>query len=119
VASNRLYYGDNLDVLRRHVRDECVDLVYLDPPFQSGKNYNIFFRNEAGVSSEEQVQAFKDTWFWGLESARDVRGCQRVPCNNRYRDSRNRERRRKRSGVGRVEVGPRRVTRRGATGLGW
>ena len=65
---NQLFYGDNLDVLRRHVGDESVDLVYLDPPFQSGKNYNIFFRNESGSKSEEQVQAFKDTWFWGPEA---------------------------------------------------
>ena len=65
---NQLFYGDNLDVLRRHVGNESIDLIYLDPPFQSGKNYNIFFRNESGSKSEEQVQAFKDTWFWGLEA---------------------------------------------------
>jgi len=68
MVENKLFYGDNLDVLRRHVRDESVDLIYLDPPFQSGRNYNIFFRNEAGVGSEEQVRAFKDTWNWGLEA---------------------------------------------------
>jgi site-specific DNA-methyltransferase (adenine-specific) len=68
VSTNRLFYGDNLDVLRRHIKDESVDLIYLDPPFQSGRNYNIFFRNEAGVGSEEQVRAFKDTWTWGLEA---------------------------------------------------
>jgi DNA modification methylase len=67
---NELYYGDNLDVLRRHVPTESVDLIYLDPPFQSGKDYNIFFRNEAGVGSEAQVRAFKDTWWWGPESER-------------------------------------------------
>lgn len=66
---NKLYYGDNLDVLRRHVPDESVDLIYLDPPFHSGKNYNIFFRNPAGIASEEQVRAFKDTWWWGTEAA--------------------------------------------------
>jgi DNA modification methylase len=70
-VGNELFYGDNLDVLRRHVKDEVVDLIYLDPPFQSGKNYNIFFRNEAGVGAEEQVQAFKDTWSWGIEAERN------------------------------------------------
>jgi DNA modification methylase len=68
MEENKLFYGDNLDVLRRHVGDESVDLIYLDPPFQSGRNYNIFFRNEAGVRAEEQVRAFKDTWTWGLEA---------------------------------------------------
>jgi site-specific DNA-methyltransferase (adenine-specific) len=68
MPENRLYYGDNLDVLSKHIRDESVDLIYLDPPFQSGRNYNIFFRNEAGVRAEEQVRAFKDTWTWGLEA---------------------------------------------------
>lgn len=68
MAANQLFYGDNLDVLRMHVDDSSVDLIYLDPPFQSGRNYNIFFRNEAGIGAEEQVQAFKDTWYWGPEA---------------------------------------------------
>jgi site-specific DNA-methyltransferase (adenine-specific) len=68
MEENKLFYGDNLDVLRRHVGDQSVDLVYLDPPFQSGRNYNIFFRNEAGIGAEEQVRAFKDTWTWGPEA---------------------------------------------------
>ena len=64
---NKLYYGDNLEVLRRHIKDESVDLVYLDPPFQSGRDYNVFFR--AGARhAEEQVRAFKDTWVWGPEA---------------------------------------------------
>jgi site-specific DNA-methyltransferase (adenine-specific) len=74
MEGNKLFYGDNLDVLRRHVADESVDLVYLDPPFQSGRNYNIFFRNEAGLGAEEQVRAFKDTWSWGLEAEENFEG---------------------------------------------
>lgn len=58
-----LYYGDNLDVLRRHVKDESVDLVYLDPPFQSGKNYNVLFK-EHGKRAKAQIKAFEDTWQW-------------------------------------------------------
>lgn len=68
MARNKLYYGDNLDVIRRHFKDESVDLVYLDPPFQSGRNYNVFFRSPGGHHAEEQVRAFKDTWVWGSEA---------------------------------------------------
>ncbi|TKC98150.1 DNA methyltransferase [Polyangium fumosum] len=63
-----LYYGDNLDVLRQYVPDESVDIVYLDPPFQSGKNYNIIFESREGAKAAAQIQAFEDTWKWGLES---------------------------------------------------
>jgi len=64
---NVLYYGDNLDVLRRHIRDESVDLVYLDPPFGSNADYNVLFA-EHGVKSAAQVQAFTDTWQWDTEA---------------------------------------------------
>ncbi|MGE5733739.1 MAG: DNA-methyltransferase, partial [Acidobacteriota bacterium] len=64
---NRLYYGDNLEVLRRHVRAETVDLVYLDPPFKSGKDYNIIF-GTGSVKAAAQIQAFEDTWHWGTDS---------------------------------------------------
>ncbi len=63
TEGNVLYYGDNLDVLRRHVRDESVDLVYLDPPFNSNANYNVLF-SEHGEKSAAQVRAFEDTWVW-------------------------------------------------------
>jgi len=63
-----LYYGDNLDVLRQYVPDESVDLVYLDPPFQSGKTYNIIFESRGGEKAAAQIQAFEDTWKWGIES---------------------------------------------------
>jgi adenine specific DNA methylase Mod len=65
---NLLYYGDNLEVLRRHVRDESVDLVYLDPPFNSNANYNVLFA-EHGTRAAAQIQAFEDTWEWNEESA--------------------------------------------------
>jgi adenine specific DNA methylase Mod len=64
AVTNRLYYGDNLDVLREHVKDESVDLVYLDPPFNSNANYNILFRSPTGTSSDAQIEAFEDTWHW-------------------------------------------------------
>jgi adenine specific DNA methylase Mod len=66
---NTLYYGDNLEVLRRHVADESVDLVYLDPPFNSNADYNVLFAEHSGKQSAGQVQAFKDTWEWNEEAA--------------------------------------------------
>lgn len=66
---NKLYYGDNLDVLRRHISDDSVDLVYLDPPFQSGKDYNVLFEEQSGDRSAAQIQAFEDTWQWDTSSA--------------------------------------------------
>jgi len=67
---NQLYYGDNLDVLRRHVRDETVDLVYLDPPFNSNANYNVLFAANDGHQAAAQIQAFEDTWRWDESAAR-------------------------------------------------
>ncbi|HUT04820.1 MAG TPA: DNA methyltransferase, partial [bacterium] len=64
-----LYYGDNLEVLRLHVKDESVDLVYLDPPFKSDQNYNVLFAERNGTRSPAQIKAFKDTWTWDLEAA--------------------------------------------------
>jgi site-specific DNA-methyltransferase (adenine-specific) len=69
--SNRLHYGDNLDVLRAHVATESVDLVYLDPPFNSNANYNILFKSPAGQSSDAQIEAFEDTWHWN-DTAEDA-----------------------------------------------
>ena len=67
---NRLYYGDNLDVLRRHIDDESVDLVYLDPPFNSNASYNILFGEQDGTKAASQIKAFEDTWEWNQEAAR-------------------------------------------------
>jgi DNA modification methylase len=61
---NHLYYGDNLAVLREQIKDESVDLVYLDPPFNSNANYNVLFRSPQGVQSQAQIEAFEDTWHW-------------------------------------------------------
>lgn len=66
---NELHFGDNIDVLRQSVRDESVDLIYLDPPFNSNANYGVIFSDKAGIVSEAQAEAFKDTWTWGESSA--------------------------------------------------
>ena len=66
---NTLYYGDNLQVLRDHVPDESVDLVYLDPPFNSNASYNVLFKERTGEESPAQIQAFTDTWEWTQETA--------------------------------------------------
>ncbi|MCL5736949.1 MAG: restriction endonuclease [Actinobacteria bacterium] len=69
--TNLLYYGDNLDVLRRHVKDETVDLVYLDPPFNSNATYNVLFAEQSGERAAAQIKAFEDTWRWDQEAARE------------------------------------------------
>lgn len=66
--ANALYYGDNLDVLRESIATESIDLVYLDPPFNSQATYNLLFRSPAGVGSQAQIEAFEDTWHWGSEA---------------------------------------------------
>lgn len=70
MSGNLLYYGDNLDVLRRHVQDESVDLVYLDPPFNSNANYNVLFAAKDGRQAAAQIAAFEDTWTWDEAAAR-------------------------------------------------
>ena len=65
-----LYYGDNLDILRRYLKDETIDLVYLDPPFNSSQNYNAFFQEKDGSAAASQIRAFEDTWTWNQESQR-------------------------------------------------
>ena len=65
-----LYYGDNLDIMRRYLKDESVDLVYLDPPFNSAQNYNAFFQEKDGSAAASQIRAFEDTWTWNQESQR-------------------------------------------------
>ena len=62
---NTLYYGDNLDILREYIADNSIDLIYLDPPFNSNRNYSVIFKDEHGEESEAQVTAFQDTWRWG------------------------------------------------------
>ncbi len=64
MLENLLYYGDNLDVLKLHVKDETIDLIYLDPPFKSNQKYNILFAEQNGLRSKAQIKAFEDTWRW-------------------------------------------------------
>jgi site-specific DNA-methyltransferase (adenine-specific) len=63
---NTLYYGDNLHILREHdhIPTESVDLIYLDPPFNSSRSYNVLFQDESGLDSEAQITAFEDSWHW-------------------------------------------------------
>jgi DNA modification methylase len=62
---NTLYYGDNLDILRKKIKDETVDLCYIDPPFNSKRDYNQIYNN-VGTEDPAQAQAFTDTWVWGV-----------------------------------------------------
>lgn len=71
MAENTLYFGDNLQILRENIRDETVDLIYLDPPFNSKANYNLLFRSPKGHSSDAQIEAFEDTWHWGAQAERE------------------------------------------------
>lgn len=67
---NKLFYGDNLDILRRYIKDETVDLIYLDPPFNSNATYNVLFSQQNGTQSSAQIQAFEDTWRWDENAVR-------------------------------------------------
>ena len=68
ITENTLFYGDNLFILREHIPSESVDLIYLDPPFNSSRSYNVLFRDEHGTESQAQIEAFEDTWHWNLEA---------------------------------------------------
>jgi DNA modification methylase len=70
TEKNKLYYGDNYEVLQRYVKDESVDLVYLDPPFNSRQDYNVLFAEKDGSQSSSQIHAFEDTWEWNLDAQR-------------------------------------------------
>ncbi len=67
---NTIYYGDNLDILRNreYFPNNFVDLIYLDPPFNSNRDYNVLFKAESGADSEAQITAFEDTWHWSEAS---------------------------------------------------
>src|SRR2546428_3971966 len=67
---NTLYYGDNLDILRRYVKDETVDLASLAPPFKSNQDYNVLFAEQNGTRSAAQIKAFEDTWRWDQGAAK-------------------------------------------------
>lgn len=70
TAPNALYYGDNLEVLRTFPA-AAVDLVYLDPPFNSKRDYNLLFKSPKGQQSEAQITVFKDSWHWGEQAERE------------------------------------------------
>ena len=69
---NQLFFGDNLNVLRDHIANESVDLIYLDPPFKSNRDYNLLFKSAKGEKSEAQIEAFKDSWYWGEQATREI-----------------------------------------------
>ena len=71
VADNQLYFGDNLHILREALVDETVDLIYLDPPFNSKRDYNLLFKSPKGPQSEAQITAFEDSWHWGEQAERE------------------------------------------------
>ena len=64
ITQNTLFYGDNLKILREYIPTESIDLIYLDPPFNSSRSYNVLFKDESGIDSEAQITAFEDTWHW-------------------------------------------------------
>ena len=68
--TNQLYFGDNLSVLRDYIPNESVDLIYLDPPFNSNATYNVLFKERSGEDSAAQITAFDDTWHWTIDSER-------------------------------------------------
>jgi hypothetical protein len=67
---NKLYYGDNYEVLQQHIKDESADLIYLDPPFNSRQDYNVLFAEKDGSQSSSQIRAFEDTWEWNIDAER-------------------------------------------------
>jgi len=70
METNVLYYGDNLEILRKYIPDSSIDLIYLDPPFNSQASYNVLFKEPTGEPSEAQITAFEDTWHWTQEAER-------------------------------------------------
>ena len=70
ITQNTLFYGDNLPILREHVPTASIDLIYLDPPFNSSRSYNVLFADESGKESEAQITAFEDTWHWDKSASR-------------------------------------------------
>jgi len=70
---NKLYFGDNLEIMREHIPAESIDLIYLDPPFNSKATYNVLFAEKNGTESRAQITAFEDTWHWGLEAEQAYR----------------------------------------------
>lgn len=72
ITQNTLFYGDNLKILREYIPTDSIDLIYLDPPFNSNRNYNVLFREESGIESEAQITAFEDTWHWNHQATQET-----------------------------------------------
>ena len=68
TTHNSLLYGDNLEILHTRVADECVGLIYVDPPFNSNRSYNVLFKSKSGDSFQAQIEAFNDTWTWSQQA---------------------------------------------------
>jgi site-specific DNA-methyltransferase (adenine-specific) len=73
LTKNTLFYGDNLDILRQYVAAESIDLIYLDPPFNSNRNYNVLYKEESSSESTSQIKAFEDTWHWNRDTEEQYR----------------------------------------------
>jgi adenine specific DNA methylase Mod len=71
MSANSLYFGDNLEILRNEIKSDSVDLIYLDPPFNSKANYNRLFRSPSGHIPQAQITAFEDTWHWSEQAERE------------------------------------------------
>ncbi len=78
----KLFFGDNLEVLRRDFPHESVDLIYLDPPFNSNASYNVLFRDESGNAAPSQIRAFDDTWHWGPDAVDALLDLNGTPAGN-------------------------------------
>ena len=76
---NTLYFGDNLDILRNSIAEESIDLIYLDPPFNSKRDYNLLFKTPKGMESDAQITAFEDSWHWGEQAENEFREIQKQP----------------------------------------
>ena len=84
--SNSLYFGDNLEILRNEIRDESVDLIYLDPPFNSKANYNLLLSPRKAKSLAPRITAFEDSWHWGDEAELEFREFSPTVENGCFRD---------------------------------
>lgn len=80
AMTKKLFFGDNLHILREHIADESVDLIYLDPPFNSKRDYNLLFKTPKGHESDAQITAFEDTWHWGGQAQDEFR--ELMKCGN-------------------------------------
>ena len=72
ITDNTLFYGDNLSILKEYLPNESVDLIYLDPPFNSNRSYNVLFRDESGKDAQAQITAFEDTWHWEARQSKPI-----------------------------------------------